>query len=119
MKEGDFIISVESFFKQVPSQQFIQALEDTKVYYISYTELESMYEQFPEFNYVGRKLTEKYYALSEERLYSIRMHRASERYEAIERSAPNLIQRVPSNMISSYLGITKETLSRIRAKKLR
>ena len=112
MKEGDCIISVESFFQQKESYENIQALEDTNTYYIDYKELQNIYQNFPEFNFIGRVLTEKYYVLSEQRLYSIRMHTASERYKILLEDAPELIQRVPSKYLASYIGITEETLSR-------
>lgn len=114
MRDGDFIISVHSFFLRTVSEESIQALDDTTVQYISYDDLQFTYESFPEFNYVGRVLTEKYYALSEQRAYFLRMMRAPERYRFMMQHYPELIQRVPSQYIASYLGITKETLSRIK-----
>lgn len=112
MKEGDCIISVESFFQQKESYENIQALEDTNAYYIDYNELQYIYQTFPEFNFIGRVLTETYYILSEQRLYSMRMHTASERYNFLMENLPELIQRVPSKYLASYLGIAEETLSR-------
>lgn len=117
MKEKDVIISVESFFNQSMSYENIQALEDCTLYYLTYDELQYMYNKFPEFNFIGRMLTERYYQLSEQRLYSLRMQRASEKYGNLMITFPELIQRVPSKHIASYLGITEETLSRIRAHK--
>lgn len=112
MKEGDVIISVESFFKQISSYENIQALEDTCTYFIDYNELQYLYQNFPEFNFIGRVLLEKYYALSEQRLYSLRMQTASERYYSLMQNFPEIIQRVPSKYIASYLGVAVETLSR-------
>ncbi|MEJ7767440.1 MAG: Crp/Fnr family transcriptional regulator [Chitinophagaceae bacterium] len=114
MKEGDVIISVESFFKQQPSYESIQALEECELLCLTYDKLQTMFHQFPEFNFIGRVLTEKYYTLSEQRLYSLRMQRANERYAFLMHHYPELIQRVPSTYIASYLGITLETLSRIK-----
>jgi CRP-like cAMP-binding protein len=118
MKEGDVIISVESFFKQKPSYESIQALDETVVHFIEYNELQFIYKNFLEFNYVARVLTENYYTLSEQRLYSLRMQRSLERYEHLLQNFPELILRVPSKYIASYLGISEETLSRIKAKKI-
>ncbi len=73
MKEQDVIISVESFFSQTPGYENIQALEDCVLRYIDYDELQYLYSICPEFNFVGRMLIEKYYMLSEQRLYSLRM----------------------------------------------
>ena len=116
MKEGDVIISVESFFTQQPSYESIQALEPCELYYIRYDELQFIYRNFPEFNFIGRVLTEKYYTLSEQRLYSLRMQRASERYQYLIDHFPELILRVPSKQLASYLGVTDVTLSNIKSK---
>ena len=118
MKETDIIFSVESFLNQVPSRENIQAIEDCTLYFIEYEELQYLYHHCPEFNFVGRVLTEKYYQLSEQRLYSLRMQKALERYNFILNHFPQIILRVPSKYIASYLGITEETLSRIRAFKI-
>jgi CRP-like cAMP-binding protein len=117
MKEGDVIISVESFFNQLESKENIQALEDCLLFYVSYDELQYAYKNFPDFNTIGRILTQKYYQLSEQRLYSLRMQRAVERYLFLVDHFPQIIQRVPLKYIASYLGITEETLSRIRAQR--
>ena len=116
MKEGDVIYSVESFLTQKPSYEYIQALEETSLFYITYEELKHIYETFPEFNYIGRALTEKYYVLSERRLYSLRMQRSQERYDYLLENHPELILRVPAKYLASYLGITEVTLSKIKSK---
>lgn len=116
MKEGDVIISVESFFQQKESYESIQALEDCVLFYITYDELMAVYRNFPEFNFIGRILTEKYYTLSEQRLYSLRMKRSHERYNFLMKNFPELIKRVPSKYLASYLGITEVTLSNVKSK---
>lgn len=116
MKEGDLIISVESFFKQKASYESIQVLEECTLIGIHYDELQDMYRRFPEMNFIARVLTEKYYTLSEQRLYSIRMQRAPERYKFLMNNFSELIQRVPSKYLSSYLSVSEETLSRIKSK---
>ena len=118
MKEMDVMVSVESFFKQVPSYEAIQALEDSMVYYISYEELQFVYNNFPAFNYNARVFAEKYYSLSEQRLYALRMQKAHERYSFLTTNFPELIQRVPSKYLASYLGVTDVTLSNIRSKRI-
>ena len=115
MKEGDVAISIESFFLQKSSYESIQALEDTVLHYVSYKDLQTMYEEFPEFNFIGRVLTEKYYTMSEQRLFAIRMQRATERYNYLMQNLPEIIKRVPAVYIASYLGITIEYLSRIKS----
>jgi len=114
MHEGDVIVSVESFFDQASSYESIQALEDTVVHYISFQDLEFMYRNFIEFNFMGRVLLQKYYKMSEQRLHSMRMQSAAERYQYLLQHYPEIVLRVPAGDIASYLGITKETLSRIK-----
>ncbi len=115
MKEGDLIISVESFFKQKASYESIQVLEDCTIIGIQYDELQEMYKRFSELNFIARVLTENYYTLSEQRLYSIRMMRAPERYKYLRDNFSELIQRVPSKYLASYLSVSEETFSRIKS----
>jgi len=116
MKERDVIISVESFFNQKPSYESIQAIECCAVHYITYDQLQFAYKHFPEFNFTARVLTEKYYAMSEQRLYAMRMQRAPEKYAFLMKHHPELVLRVPSKFIASYLGITEVTLSALKGK---
>lgn len=116
MKEGDVIISVESFFAQIPSYESIQVLEDALIYYITYSELQTLYRQFPEFNFIGRVLVERYYIQSEQRLYSLRMQRSQERYDYLLKHHPELVLRVPAKYLASYLGITEVTMSKVRGR---
>jgi CRP/FNR family transcriptional regulator, anaerobic regulatory protein len=118
MMEGDVIISVESFFQQTKSKESIQALEDCLLYSLEYADLQYMYRNYAESNFVGRVLTEKYYILSEQRLYSLKIQKAPGRYKYILENFPVLLQRVPAKYIASYLGVSEETLSRIRSKKI-
>lgn len=117
MSAGDVIISVESFFQQKPSYESIQVIEDSLLYYIDYRELQAIYHRYPEFNFIGRVLTERYYTLSEQRLYSLRMQRAQDRYDYIRQHFPELILKVPAKYLASYLGITEVTLSKIKSRK--
>jgi CRP-like cAMP-binding protein len=117
MKEGDVIVSIESFYKQKESYESIQALEDCTLYYIEYNELQHIYKEFPEFNFIGRVLTEKYYTLWAQQLYALRMQHAQERYNWLLDGYPDLILRVPAKYIASYLGITEAHLSVIKSKR--
>jgi CRP-like cAMP-binding protein len=111
--EGGFMISVESFFRRHKSYEFIQAVEETTVYYISFDELEALYRDFPEFNIVGRKLITEYYIRSEERNYVLRRLSAREKFRYFQELFGANTVRVPRKDIASYLGINLETLSRL------
>lgn len=117
MRANDFIISVSSFYKRTKSYEYIQALEDSAVHFIHYNDLQIIYKNFPEFNITGRILTEHYYILSEERLFGLRKLKAEERYLFLLDTHPEIIRKASRTDIASYLGISLETLSRIKKKK--
>ncbi|SFP90375.1 Crp/Fnr family transcriptional regulator [Hymenobacter arizonensis] len=116
MQAGDFVISILSFFTQQPSEECLELLEPAVVYSISYEQLQLLYRDFPEFNYIGRLLLEKYYVLSEQRALHLRSRTAAERYELLLRDFPTVFQRVAVQHIASHLGMAPETLSRLRGK---
>ena len=119
MKEGDISVSIESFYDQIVSYENIQALEDCVLYYLDHKELEYIYREFQEFNYIGRVLTIKYHKLWVKQLYSIRMQSACDRYRWLLENHPDLLIRVPAKYIASYLDITDVTLSMIKAKMMK
>jgi CRP/FNR family transcriptional regulator, anaerobic regulatory protein len=114
MKEGDVAISVKSFFEQLPSKEFIAAIEPTVLLYVTYNELQHLYNTYPEFNIVGRRLTERYYTLCEERLLGIRSLTAKQRYDFLLQWHPEIIERCPNIHIASYLDMNKATLARLK-----
>ena len=114
MREGEFVISVVSFLTQIPSTEYLELLEATVVHSVSKKQLDALYQKFPEFNYFGRLLTERYYVQSEQRAYQLRTLPAAERYAWLLSSFPGILQRVSLRHIASHLGIAAETLSRLR-----
>lgn len=119
MKEGDVVYAVRSFLDQIPSKEFIQALEDTTVYYISHRELEQIYEKYMIFNIHGRKLTQEYYKRSVEREDIMRMPEAIERYQYLLEHFPELVNRVPDKHLATFLRMTPVTLSRMRNNRMK
>lgn len=117
MKEKDMIASAESFYLRQPSYEFIQALEDCELYYISYDELYHIYRHFPEFNYTGRELMQGYYLRWVKQLYGLRMQQAPERYAWLVDHHPDLLQRVPAKYLASFLGITEVMLSKVKGRR--
>lgn len=117
MPEGDFVISIVSFLTQQPATEHLELLEASVLHSISYAQLQALYREFPELNYVGRVLTERYYVQSEQRAYQLRTLPAAERYAQLLRQFPGLGQRVPLKYLASHLGIAPETLSRLRARR--
>lgn len=117
MRERDVIISIVSFFKQVPSKETIEALEDSILYSISYSELNQLYEEFPEFLWIGKKLTEEYYCRFEQTADDLRMKYTKELYSDWLAANPDLAGRVTETHLASYFGTTLSTLSRAKTEK--
>lgn len=114
--ENEITTSIRSMNGSKPANENIQAIEDCELVVIPFEIMESIYEKFPETNIFGRKLLQEYYAASEERVYICRIPDARSRYQHFIDSRPELVNRIPLKYIASYLGITLETLSRLRSK---
>ena len=115
MGEGEIIVSVFSFFSRKPSFESIEVLEDSVVQSINWDQLQSLYREYPEFNLTGRLITEQYYIRSEERTINLQTLSAKKRYEKLLLDYPGILQRASLGQIASFLSISQETLSRIRA----
>lgn len=114
-QEGEFATCFYAFIAEKASFEHIQALEDGELTSLSHTALQKLYRNFPETERIGRLITENYYIRLEERLLNLQFKTAKERYHKLISSRPSLLQRASLGQIASYLGITQETLSRIRA----
>jgi CRP-like cAMP-binding protein len=114
-QENEFATCFYAFVAGKPSFEFIQALEDCELVQLSRAGLQELYTEYPETERIGRIITEDYYIRLEERLLSIRFKTAKERYRNLVEFKPALLQRASLGQIATYLGITQETLSRIRS----
>ena len=114
--EQELATCITSFGLQQPARENIQALEDCELSTLSLEDLQHLYDHFPEANIVGRKILEKYYRDAEERAFIARLMEATSKYKHFIATKSDLLNRVPLKFIASYLGMTLETLSRIRSK---
>lgn len=114
--ENQICFSVISFYTRKPSYEFIAAIESSTLARIHSDDLEKIYLDFPEFNYVTRKWTEHYCSMSEQRLLLLRGQSTEERYNLFLDMYPGLSNRVPVKYIATFLGMNTETLSRVRKK---
>lgn len=103
-----------SFFTRQPSRESIHALEDSEIGLIHYDKLQHLYDKSFELQKLGRLMAEYNYILAMERIYSLQHQSATERYNNLLKIYPQLVNHVPHHYIASYLGITAESLSRIR-----
>lgn len=114
--EHDFVTSFHSFITQQAAVENIQAMESSVLWKISKEKLTELMNRFHEVERLVRTTYETYYLRLEERFVNAQFKSATERYEQLLQQSPHILERVSLGYIASYLGISPETLSRIRAR---
>jgi len=114
--ENDFVTSFHSFITRQPAVENIQLLESSTLWSISKERLVNLYNNHHEIERLVRIVYEKYYIRLEERFVNAQFKTAKELYENLLQQTPHILERVPLGYIASYLGISQETLSRIRSR---
>ena len=114
--ENELVSSILSLNREIPAIENIQVLENSELLVIRNDDLQQLYEQIPAFNYVARKLLQHYYADAERRAFIARLTKAENKYRHFLLHHEPLANRIPLKYIASYLGMTLETLSRVRKK---
>jgi CRP-like cAMP-binding protein len=117
--EGWLISDLYSFLTSEPATYHIDALEDCELVLISKAANEELLSKMPRYEtWIRLQITGAYIAM-QKRLTSILSLSLEERYTAFIKIYPDIIQRVPQHMVASYMGLTPETLSRVRSKMVR
>jgi CRP-like cAMP-binding protein len=106
--------SFKSFITQRPSALSVQALERTELITIAYDDLQHLYKTIPVWQEVSRLLAEEEYLSLWSYAYSLNTETAKEKYLRLMADQPLVLEKASVQDIASYLGITRETLSRIR-----
>lgn len=114
MTPGSVSVALISFLQMKPAIENIQAIEPSELLIIQKKDLLQLYEEDWKWQQVGRVLVETYYIKMEQRLIAMQSQTAQERYEILMQEFPEIIQTVPLHYIASYLGMSPETLSRVR-----
>jgi len=112
--EGQFIVSFRSFLYQYPCVYFIEALEDAEVVYVPYDDLQNLYASHKSWERFGRILAEHFFHQSQGRSEELLLFSHEKRYVNLLQQHPNIVQRIASMHIASYLGIKNQSLSRIK-----
>lgn len=112
--EQHWIGDLYAFLKSEPARQYIEALEDTEILMVYSQDIEQLYKDYPQLERYFRILFQNAYVHTQQRLNSALYVPAAERYRQLLERNPAIAQRVPLIHIASYLGITPESLSRIR-----
>lgn len=116
--EGEWVNSPRSFMFNEPDNYYIDALEDSEVFTLHINDLKFLFDNFPEMERYSRlSMGTMFYHLIE-RVHSFQCSDAGEKYDHFRRVYKHIHSRLPLGMIASYLGITQETLSRVRARRI-
>jgi len=113
--EGHFFSAYDSFIFQKPAKYQIEALTEVKIWRISHQNLNNLFDNTREGNLVGRQIAEQFFVGKQNRELSLLTKTATERYYNLFKHQPKLIKEIPLKYIASYIGITPQALSRIRA----
>ena len=104
-----------SFITQTPADLNVQCLENSELVQVRYDELQQLYIEIPKLERFFRIIIQKAFVAAQKRIINNFSLPAMERYIQFRQQYPNIEQRVPQYLIASYLGITKEFLSKIRS----
>ena len=112
--ENGTITAIDSFIQRKKSRYNIELLENSDVILISHQDLHRLLQDKPQYEKIIRAFLEQIYIDLAERVEDLLFHSAKERYDKLIANTPDLLQRVNLKHIASFIGITQETLSRIR-----
>jgi len=113
--DGSIGTSISGFISQKPSPEFVDALEDTQLWSISFESFFRLTKELPEWAAFYTKLLESAYLYQNARIESLVTLTAKERFENILAQHPSFITRLSNKVLASYLDMTQETLSRLKS----
>lgn len=114
--EGQQFAAITSFFDNKPSHETIECLENCEFQFISGKDMAELYQKHNDLNTIGRKIVEDYCKVLDDRIFALQTMSAEQRYKDLMQHHPEVIKRVSLGYIASFLGISQETLSRVRRK---
>jgi CRP-like cAMP-binding protein len=114
--EGYFVTHLKSLRTGCPADYGLQALETTKVWEFGKEDLQDLYTRSSEIESMGRQMVEQLLIQQEAHTHLFKIHSPTERYQHVVHHYPWLIQRVSLTQLATWLGISRETVSRIRKK---
>jgi CRP-like cAMP-binding protein len=114
--ENEFVVNYDSFLQETPSRYYIQALVDAEIVIFNLQTLQNAYNQSQNWERFGRIMAEYSYKLTTKRVEGFMFMDAEQRYLQMMKETPHFIDRIPLYQLASYLGIERESLSRLRKK---
>ena len=114
VRENEFVTHFSAFISQTPSKYYFQCIEPSVIVSLSYKHIQEGYERFPILERYGRLVAEEVLKILQKRIESFLFETAEVRYIEFIKENPNLFNRVSLSYLSSYLGIERQSLTRIR-----
>ncbi|MDM1044560.1 Crp/Fnr family transcriptional regulator [Myroides sp. 1354] len=114
--ENQFATTLVSFIQGNSAEEYMQALEESEVYVITHHHFYELLEAVPQWEKFYRKYLEFAYINNTSRLFAMVTMDAVTRYQDLLYQSPQIVRRLPNKIVASYLGVSQETLSRIKAK---
>lgn len=108
------VFEVASFFNRTISKENFQALTDAEGWFITYTQLNTLFHTMPAFRDFGRQILVRGFSALKNRMLSMISDTAEERYQKLLQANPEIFFNAPLKNIASYIGVTDTSLSRIR-----
>ena len=115
--DGEIMVSAKSFFEQQPATEFIQLVLPCDLLCISYSNLLTLFDSYPESHFLTRAIMNKYIEQSRERVVDMKNLSAQERYHKLLSMFPMIEQILSQEQIASYIGIAPQSLSRMKRTK--
>ncbi|GAB3940563.1 cyclic nucleotide-binding domain-containing protein [Spirosoma harenae] len=116
--EHEWLTDPDSYFNRTPSELNIDALEASDVVLWSHDDFETLRTTIPEINSFSEKMINKSIGVSQKRILLTISASAEVKYQHFIDTYPDIFRRVPLHMVASYLGVSRETLTRIRQGRL-
>lgn len=114
--EGEWLGDYESFLSKTPTHCYIEAIEDTDLFMLSYADMQELYNKSQRFERFGRLIAERLFIETAKSKNNLLTQTAEDRYLELLTHQPQIFERLPLALIASYLGIQPQSLSRIRAR---
>ncbi len=114
--ENQFATELVSFITNQPAQESIQVIENSELLYISHKDFRHLMTIIPKWKDFYTLYLEKAYVNNAKRLISFTTLDAADRYKQLFKINPNIVKRLPNKIVASYINISQETLSRVKAK---
>lgn len=112
--EGNFVVDNEKFESQIAATEYVQAITDCKVLVFNKKDWDEISDTIVGWEMMKAKMVKKCLTLAMERRSPLVSEDASTRYLSFITAFPNLVNRIPLSHVASYLGVTQQSLSRIR-----